>query len=90
MRVSIFIRAAVLSTFPLVAFAADPLPPTRALHPDIPAQSATSLGTATYAKILCSAVFVTAPASSNLRSAGYNVLLFNTTPTVASIRLRSS
>jgi CubicO group peptidase (beta-lactamase class C family) len=34
------------------------LPPTRSHHPDIPYQSPTSLGAASYAKILCSAVFV--------------------------------
>ena len=33
-------------------------PPTRSHHPDIPYQSPTSLGAASYAKILCSAVFV--------------------------------
>jgi CubicO group peptidase (beta-lactamase class C family) len=32
--------------------------PTRSHHPDIPYQSPTSLGAASYAKILCSAVFV--------------------------------
>jgi CubicO group peptidase (beta-lactamase class C family) len=34
------------------------LPPTRSHHPDTPYQSPTSLGAATYAKVLCSAVFV--------------------------------
>jgi CubicO group peptidase (beta-lactamase class C family) len=34
------------------------LPPTRSHHPDIPYQSPTTLGAASYAKILCSAVFV--------------------------------
>jgi CubicO group peptidase (beta-lactamase class C family) len=34
------------------------VPPTRSHHPDIPYQSPTSLGAASYAKILCSAVFV--------------------------------
>ena len=33
-------------------------PPARSHHPDIPYQSPTSLGAASYAKILCSAVFV--------------------------------
>ena len=33
-------------------------PPTRSHHPDVPYQSPTSLGAASYAKILCSAVFV--------------------------------
>src|SRR5688572_9256022 len=35
-----------------------PVPPARSHHPDIPYQSPTSLGAATYAKVLCSAVFV--------------------------------
>jgi CubicO group peptidase (beta-lactamase class C family) len=34
------------------------VPPTRSHHPDIPYQSPTSLGAASYAKILCSAIFV--------------------------------
>jgi CubicO group peptidase (beta-lactamase class C family) len=34
------------------------VPPTRPHHPDIPYQSPVSLGAASYAKILCSAVFV--------------------------------
>lgn len=34
------------------------VPPTRSHHPDSPYQSPTSLGAASYAKILCSAVFV--------------------------------
>ena len=34
------------------------VPPARSHHPDIPYQSPTSLGAATYAKVLCSAVFV--------------------------------
>ena len=34
------------------------VPPTRSHHPDIPYQSPTSLGAASYAKMLCSAVFV--------------------------------
>src|SRR5262245_2408968 len=34
------------------------VPPTRPHHPDIPYQSPASLGAASYAKILCSAVFV--------------------------------
>jgi CubicO group peptidase (beta-lactamase class C family) len=33
-------------------------PPTRPHHPDVPYQSPTALGAASYAKILCSAVFV--------------------------------
>lgn len=34
------------------------IPPTRSHHPDVPYQSPTSLGAASYAKVLCSAVFV--------------------------------
>lgn len=34
------------------------VPPARSHHPDVPYQSPTSLGAASYAKILCSAVFV--------------------------------
>ncbi len=37
---------------------AQPASPTRPHHPDIPYQSPASLGAASYAKILCSAVFV--------------------------------
>ncbi|MCA1585394.1 MAG: beta-lactamase family protein [Acidobacteria bacterium] len=40
------------------AVAQRPLPPTRSHHPDVPYQSPTRLGAASYAKILCSAVFV--------------------------------
>jgi hypothetical protein len=34
------------------------VPPTRSHHPDVPYQSPVSLGAASYAKIVCSAVFV--------------------------------
>ena len=37
---------------------AQPASPTRPHHPDIPYHSPASLGAASYAKILCSAVFV--------------------------------
>ncbi len=47
-----------VTAVPALAAAADPAPATRAYHPDVPGQSATTLGTATYAKILCSAIFV--------------------------------
>ncbi len=40
------------------AVGAQPATPTRPHHPDTPYQSPTSLGAASYAKILCSAVFV--------------------------------
>ena len=48
----------MIFVLPMTALAADPTPATRPLHPDTPWQTATSLGTATYAKILCSAIFV--------------------------------
>lgn len=41
-----------------VTLAQRAVPPTRSHHPDVPYQSPTSLGAATYAKVLCSAVFV--------------------------------
>lgn len=41
-----------------VAVAQRAVPPARSHHPDIPYQSPTTLGAASYAKILCSAVFV--------------------------------
>ena len=37
---------------------AQPATPTRPHHPDIPYQTPASLGAASYAKVLCSAVFV--------------------------------
>lgn len=40
------------------AAAAQPAAPTRPHHPDIPYQSPSTLGAASYAKVLCSAVFV--------------------------------
>ncbi len=42
----------------VAAAGAQPASPTRPHHPDIPYQSPTSLGAASYAKILCSAIFV--------------------------------
>src|SRR5688572_25307116 len=41
-----------------VALRAQPVTPTRPHHPDIPYQSPSSLGAASDAKVLCSAVFV--------------------------------
>jgi CubicO group peptidase (beta-lactamase class C family) len=49
---------AFLSIGWMTALAQRALPPTRSHHPDIPYQSPTALGAASYAKILCSAVFV--------------------------------
>jgi CubicO group peptidase (beta-lactamase class C family) len=39
-------------------FAQRAIPPARSHHPDVPYQSPTSLGAASYAKVLCSGVFV--------------------------------
>ena len=50
------IAAGVVCTAGL--FAQPAAPPTRSHHPDVPYQSPTSLGAASYAKVLCSAVFV--------------------------------
>jgi CubicO group peptidase (beta-lactamase class C family) len=50
----------ILAAFVSAALAAQQraVPPTRSHHPDIPYQSPTSLGAASYAKVLCSGVFV--------------------------------
>jgi CubicO group peptidase (beta-lactamase class C family) len=55
----LFLLSGVLSVA-LVAGgqAAAPAPATRPHHPDVPYQTPTSLGAASYAKILCSAIFV--------------------------------
>lgn len=42
-------------------------PPTRSHHPDVPYQSPTSLGAASYAKILCSGVFVSGREEDDIR-----------------------
>ncbi len=52
-RIAVFILAASSTVLAQRA-----VPPARSHHPDIPYQSPTSLGAATYAKVLCSAVFV--------------------------------
>src|SRR5688572_30349107 len=54
-------RPLLLSVVASAALAAQQqraVPPTRSHHPDSPYQSPTSLGAASYAKVLCSAVFV--------------------------------
>ncbi len=57
-------RFRLLATLPLMAaglvavLRAQPATPTRPHHPDTPYQSPVSLGAASYAKVLCSAVFV--------------------------------
>jgi len=61
MRTSRLVVAAGLAAslaVPVLARQQKWVPPTRPHHPDIPYQSPTSLGAASYAKILCSAVFV--------------------------------
>ncbi len=52
-RIAVFVLAASSTVLAQRA-----VPPARSHHPDIPYQSPTSLGAATYAKVLCSAVFV--------------------------------
>ncbi|MGE3470029.1 MAG: serine hydrolase domain-containing protein [Vicinamibacterales bacterium] len=54
-RPAMVLLSAVVGT---AVLAAQPATPTRPHHPDIKYQSPTSLGAASYAKILCSAVFV--------------------------------
>ena len=66
-------RAAAVLSLALVAGATSlagrqsPAPPTRSHHPDIPYQSPTSLGAASYAKVLCSGVFVSGREESEVR-----------------------
>ncbi len=50
--------AAILAVSGATLLAQPAVPPTRPHHPDIPYQSPASLGAASYAKILCSGVFV--------------------------------
>ncbi len=62
MTTRIVSRSASLVAIAVVAVAvsvlAQPATPTRPHHPDIPYQTPASLGAASYAKVLCSAVFV--------------------------------
>ena len=51
------------------------LPPTRSHHPDIPYQSPTTLGAASYAKILCSAVFVSGREVDEARENSADILM---------------
>jgi hypothetical protein len=52
-------RSALLVVMASVALSAQrAVPPARSHHPDVPYQSPTSLGAATYAKVLCSGIFV--------------------------------
>jgi CubicO group peptidase (beta-lactamase class C family) len=57
-RESRYIASMVFVLVGAVAMAQRAVPPTRSHHPDIPYQSPTSLSAASYAKVLCSAVFV--------------------------------
>jgi hypothetical protein len=53
------VRVFLFLSIPATAVVAQrAVPPTRSHQPDIPYQSPTSLGAASYAKVLCSAVFV--------------------------------
>src|SRR6185295_12943034 len=57
---SSLLAAVLLAVAPGLSGVASPqsaVPPTRSHHPDVPYQSPASLGAASYAKILCSAVF---------------------------------
>jgi CubicO group peptidase (beta-lactamase class C family) len=56
----------VLGAAHVVARQAAP-PPTRSHHPDVPYQSPTSLGAASYAKVLCSGVFVSGREEEDVR-----------------------
>lgn len=60
MRSRLIVIVGLVSLIVLPALAQQPpwTPPTRSHHPDIPYQSPTTLGAATYAKIVCSGVFV--------------------------------
>jgi len=52
------VLAACAGVAPVLAQQQPSTPPTRSHHPDIPYQLPTTLGAATYAKIVCSGVFV--------------------------------
>lgn len=55
-----------LGSVPMLARQAA-VPPTRSHHPDVPYQSPTSLGAASYAKVLCSGVFVSGREEAEVR-----------------------
>ena len=58
MRLLVVLLLTVVPGLTALASLQSAVPPTRPHHPDIPYQSPASLGAASYAKILCSAVFV--------------------------------
>ena len=58
MRLLVAVLLAVAPGLSGLASPQSAVPPTRSHHPDVAAQSPASLGAASYAKILCSAVFV--------------------------------
>lgn len=60
-------RPALACLLAVAAAQAQPATPTRPHHPDTPYQSPTSLGVAAYAKILCSAIFVSGRESDEAR-----------------------
>jgi CubicO group peptidase (beta-lactamase class C family) len=51
------------------------VPPARSHHPDVPYQSPTSLGAASYAKVLCSAVFVSGREADEARRNSAYILM---------------
>jgi CubicO group peptidase (beta-lactamase class C family) len=62
----------VASTFVVAQRA---VPPTRSHHPDIPYQSPATLGAASYAKVLCSAVFVSGREEDEARQNSAYILM---------------
>ena len=69
-RIAVFILAASSTVLAQRA-----VPPARSHHPDIPYQSPTSLGAATYAKVLCSAVFVSGRDAEEAKQNSANILM---------------
>src|SRR4051794_20398549 len=58
MRIAVAAGLAAALAVPALARQPAWTPPTRSHHPDVAYQSPTTLGAASYAKILCSAVFI--------------------------------
>jgi CubicO group peptidase (beta-lactamase class C family) len=58
MRIAVAAGLAALLAVPALARQQAWTPPTRSHHPDVPYQSPMTLGAASYAKVLCSAVFI--------------------------------
>jgi hypothetical protein len=64
------------------------VPPTRSHHPDVPYQSPVSLGAASYAKILCSGVFVSGREEDEVRRNSASFLMtapYQTEPVTADV-----